>query len=232
MTRPIVYRDLADMVPNPENAKLHEADGIAASITRYGIIDPVVVDDRTGMILGGHGRTEALGQLLAAYEAGEPPPDGIRTVKGRWQIPTLTGWASADDDEATAAGIALNALVERGGWDRAKLADILGAAPDLAALGYTDADVAELMKDSEEWNPDSDGGGNARREASIDELAAEYRNNGIRTLVLDYPLDDYVKVAALADDARKRHNVEGNAELLMALARRWDAEHPESPQEP
>lgn len=227
MTRHIEYLPLDSLRANPDNAKLHAEDGIAAAMARFGVIDLPVLDERTNLLVAGHGRVDT---LRAARDAGEEPPDGIRDDGDDWMVPVERGWFSADDAEALAAGIALNAWVGKGGWNRPKLVDILDSIRGsdyggLFGVGYSEEDHETMRRslNPEAYNPDNTGQGNARREASIDELAAEYRNKQVRTLVLDYPLDEFQEIIILSAGARKRHNVEGNAELLMALLRRWDA---------
>ncbi len=76
MNRPrrIEYVALGDIERAAENVKLHDDDGIAASIERHGFIDAGILDGRTGRLLGGHGRLDYLEQLR---DSGEPPPEGI-----------------------------------------------------------------------------------------------------------------------------------------------------------
>lgn len=212
---------------NPENAKTHSVDGVTASMGRLGLVDIAVRDDRTGMLVAGHGRTDS----LRARQTGGSPPEGVTIdCDGEWLVPVITGWASADDDEATAAAIALNAHVERGGWQVDRLIPILDrlqAGPGLDGIGYGPKDLKALLRQrGEEYDP-TGAGGTARSEPGIGELAANYRNKQVRTIVLDYTLGEYDRMAVLAGHARQRHGVPGNAELFMALLRRWDAANPE-----
>lgn len=138
---------LDEVVPAERNPKRHDAAGIAASLDRLGYVEAIVRDDRTGRLVSGHGRTEA---LLARRAGGGSPPDGVELDgEGRWLVPVQVGWSSANDDEARAAVIALNRLVERGGWEARSLADDLQAlaeAPDLMAVtGYGGDDLAKLL---------------------------------------------------------------------------------------
>lgn len=145
------YMPLADLAPNPVNPKAHSIDGIQDSVTRFGFVEPVTIDERTGMLISGHGRVEA---LSVAQHAGQDPPDGVQVDSdGSWQIPVNRGWASKDDTEASAALVALNRYVEKGGWNDTALADLLqglteGADDPYTALegvGFTPDDLAELL---------------------------------------------------------------------------------------
>jgi len=198
-------------------------------MTRFGLIDLPVLDERTGLLVAGHGRIDS---LRARQDSQAAPPEGIDTdTDGEWLVPVIRGWASRNDDEAQAAAIAVNALEERGGWDTDRLIpllDRLAEGPGLDGIGYGPGDLRDLLKDrDEQWDPEGGSSATARREASIDELADNYRNKQVRTLVLDYPLEEFRQVVELAGPARTRHGTPGNAELLVALLRRWETGHPE-----
>lgn len=231
--RQIEYLDLHDIKDNPDNAKRHKTAGIGRSMTRFGLIDMAVRDDRTGMLVAGHGRIETLRE---AQDAGDAAPDGVTvTDDGRWLVPVVTGWSSWDDNEAMATAIALNTYVERGDWDLPMLADILdrqAGGGGLDGLGYEDADLADFRKQitagrDVSWQPDLGGTENARAEKSLEEQAASYRHADVRTMVLDYPLAEYLDVFQMAGTARAKHKVPGNAELFAALLRRWAKANPE-----
>lgn len=142
---------LDDLVLAPSNVKKHSVELIAASLRRFGFADPVVVDQRTGELLAGHGRVEA---LQAMREAGESPPAGA----DGWRVPVYTGWASTDDTEADAARVALNRTTEAGGWDDAPLSDLLvrlQAMDDgLVGVGFDTAEVEELRARLGTFTPD------------------------------------------------------------------------------
>src|SRR3546814_1870266 len=57
------YIPLDHLQADPANPKAHDGDAIDASIGRFGIIDQIVRDDRTGFIISGHGRDEALRRM-------------------------------------------------------------------------------------------------------------------------------------------------------------------------
>lgn len=115
----IEYRDLASLIPADRNPKAHNIEGIKASIRSLGIADYVGLEDgRTGKLLGGHGRTEALTEMKAA---GEDAPIGVNDAlmpEGMvWYVPVLVGVTSRDDQHAEAVVIALNQHTIKGGWD-------------------------------------------------------------------------------------------------------------------
>lgn len=140
--------------PHPSNPKAHDLAGIIASIRRLGFAEPIVVDQRTGLNVSGHGRVEALEVLRRRHLAGETDeqgkpyevPTGIEVAEdGGWLAPVFTGWRSADDREAEAALVALNRIGERGGWHDAPLLAVLERLEDLDAgldgIGYDDREL-------------------------------------------------------------------------------------------
>lgn len=147
MSRKIEYRRLESLTPDPRNPKGHEAGVIDSSVGRFGFIDPIVEDRRTGRIISGHGRTES---LRAAQERGDTPPDGVRQDKdGAWLVPVVVGWASRSDTEAAAALIALNRSTELGGWEEESLLTLLDELivlgdEGLAGVGFDQSDIDDL----------------------------------------------------------------------------------------
>lgn len=134
--RKIEYLPLASLQVAAKNPKLHADAELQASVTHFGYAEPIVIDERTGRIVAGHGRREA---LLALKTAGNEPPDGVRKKNGDWLIPVMRGWASKTDADAEAYLLASNRLVEVGGWDDAQLAEML--AELFAANGPTVSDI-------------------------------------------------------------------------------------------
>jgi ParB-like chromosome segregation protein Spo0J len=121
--RRLEYLPLAELLPADRNAKDHDQDALAHSVGAFGFVEPVVLDERTGQLLAGHGRTEYLMRLEGE---GQDPPEGVVVDDdGTWRAPVVRGVASTSDDHATAMGIALNRVGERGGWHMDQLAEQL-----------------------------------------------------------------------------------------------------------
>lgn len=144
------YLPIDDVPEAPRNAKGHDRDKIVNSIRTFGFVDMPVLDERTGRLVGGHGRLEALRWMR---DAGEAPPEGIRTDGTTWLAPVVRGWASRSDADADALAIALNRLTEAGGWDVQALAEILGDLGDqdaelVAAAGYDPGDLEALLAEA------------------------------------------------------------------------------------
>lgn len=129
-----------------DNPKLHDIEGIKASIREHGFRKPIEIDEFDRKVSAGHGRIES---LLEMQRDGEPPPTNVKAVKGDWSIPVLVGGASTDATKVTKLLIADNRLVELGGWDDAKLFAQLSALKDLGEIdstGFTENDLVKIEK--------------------------------------------------------------------------------------
>ena len=227
MTRQVVLVPLAELMANPANVKQHDVDGVTRSMSTLGMIDLIALDDRTGLIISGHGRVEG---LSAAHAKGEPPPEGVEVGDdGAWSVPVIRGWASKDDDDANAALVALNRWGERGGWDVAGLAAVLSGLAERNAelfdvVGYGQADLDDLYASLQEgvdressFNEERRFGDAAHAESSYDDWAQGYADKTVRSIVLDYTLDTYAELIELAGQARAVYQVESNADLFLAM---------------
>lgn len=144
--RRIEYVPVDEVVPAEVNPRQHASiEKVKGSIRRFGFVDGAVHDGRTGRIIAGHGRTEALAAMRAA---GEPAPEGVVVDgSGRWLMPVQVGWSSATDEEASVLLVNLNRLVETGGWVEGGLAALLSdlrASLPVADFELTGFDSAEL----------------------------------------------------------------------------------------
>lgn len=129
------------------NPKKHSGD-IGVSVERFGYVEAILLDERTGRIVAGHGRREAL-QLLK--KKGATPPEGVEERDGEWFVPVQRGWSSRSDTEADAYLLASNKLTEVGGWDDAALAGMLKELDGLGALdgvGFGEDEIAQLLGDA------------------------------------------------------------------------------------
>ena len=144
--RQIKYIPLTDVRPADVNPKMHDIGSIATSILRRGFVEVPALDGRTGKLVAGHGRIEALQWL---HKEGREPPEGIKTRGEEWLVPVLHGWSSKSDADAMAYLVASNRLVEAGGWDETELERLLveiGKAGELDGTGYDEDDVDKILR--------------------------------------------------------------------------------------
>ncbi len=127
----------------PRNPKRHAGDAIRESITRFGFIQPLVIDDGTKRLVAGHGRVD---ELIRLRESGKNPPPGVQVAKDDWYIPVVRGIKFKDEREAEAYLLADNQTTILGGWDNSVLAELLGHHQmSLDGLGWTTAEVESLV---------------------------------------------------------------------------------------
>jgi ParB-like chromosome segregation protein Spo0J len=144
----VEYMPLRGMVRATRNPKGHDLGEIMRSIKRFGFTSPVMVNERTGSLLAGHGRLDALQRMKAR---GDAVPMRVREDRGEWYIPVIRGVEFESDAEAEAYLVADNRLVEVGAWNEDELARVLSdlasaGAEMLNGTGYDVDDLDELLK--------------------------------------------------------------------------------------
>ncbi len=140
--RSIEYVSLRKLRADPRNPKAHAGEAIEHSVDRFGFVEPIVVDERTGFIASGHGRVETLTRMRVDKKAA---PKGVKvTSKGDWLVPVVKGWESKSDAEAGAALIAFNRTTELGGWVDEALLDLLQEIDDAEGVGFDSDEIADL----------------------------------------------------------------------------------------
>ncbi len=103
-----IATDIGILVPDPENARLHNErnmQAITTSIDRFGQVEPLVVQEGSNIVIGGNGRLEAMKSLGF---------DKVDVV-----------FVPVSDDEAKVLALALNRTAELAEWDGEQLSKIL-----------------------------------------------------------------------------------------------------------
>jgi hypothetical protein len=105
---------------NPRKISDQALDSLVQSIERFGFVDPVIVNDRTGILVGGHQRLKAAKKL------------------GLKDVPVVA--VNLDEAEEKALNVALNKI--SGEWDlellRGVLEDVQASGLDLSLTGFTE----------------------------------------------------------------------------------------------
>jgi len=70
----IEYMPLSTLKKWPRNPKRHALAAIDQSYDRFGFTAPILIDERTGLMVAGHGRVD---QLAARKAAGKEPQKGF-----------------------------------------------------------------------------------------------------------------------------------------------------------
>jgi ParB-like chromosome segregation protein Spo0J len=125
-------RKLAELKPDPKNARRHSEAQIAQimqSIERFGFVDKIIIRP-DGQVIGGHARLEALKRLNREDVE-------CRVVDGL----TLAGY--------TAFGIALNRIRENSRWDDDVLRDLILELQDegenALTLGFSPNELSRIL---------------------------------------------------------------------------------------
>lgn len=142
----IQYMPLSAILRWDRNPKLHSDEALSASVSRFGFTAPVIVNERTGVLVAGHGR---LDELVRRKAAGEDPPARVVAKGDDWLVPVVRGVSFETDEEAAAYAIADNRIVEMGGWDDNELSKLLAEIQTtdlgLGGTGFTADDLMGLQ---------------------------------------------------------------------------------------
>lgn len=223
------YIPLDHLQADPANPKAHDTAAIDASIGRFGVIDQIVRDDRTGYIISGHGRDESLRRMR---DRGDNPPEGIRVdASGHWLVPVIVGWSSRTDAEARAALIALNRTTELGGWVDEALLDLLDNLDDFTGVGFTEDDTDDLRARLEELATEPAPKVTKKDDVPTQKDSDTYAAEGRRLVILDYSVNEYPVIQARLRALRERYGVDNNAGAVQIwLAVEFpDVVEPETP---
>lgn len=142
MTLKIEHINPALLVPadyNPRQITDHQLEALKRSLNRWGFVQPVIINERTGKIVGGHQRVTAALEL--AFET----------------VPVVR--MTLDEAAEKALNIALNKI--SGQWDKDKLADLLTELDadgwDLPDLGFDDLELDDLIDAEDEGDNEFEG---------------------------------------------------------------------------
>ena len=114
----VVDVDIEALIPDPENARTHDDKNLAAirgSIKQFDVVEPLVVQRSSNIVLGGNGRLEVLKSL------------GHKTVP--------VHYIDIDDKKAKALALALNRTAELAGWDMERVKEQLAEIDDPGLIG-------------------------------------------------------------------------------------------------
>lgn len=110
---------------NPRKMPKVEMDNLKRSITRFGFVEPIVMNTKTGNVVGGHQRLQAATEL------------GIK------EVPVVK--VSLTDKEEKKLNIALNRI--SGEWDMDKLEEIMRELEpeDRIDTGFSEAEISKIL---------------------------------------------------------------------------------------
>ena len=125
-------RLIAEMLSDPKNAREHPEPNLKAvedSLRQFGQVEPIVVNKRTGFIVGGHGRIDAMKRL------------------GWTEVECV--YVDLDEPQATALSLLLNRTSELGAWNELQLVENLKLVQEwdpAVVLGWDAEQMTALME--------------------------------------------------------------------------------------
>lgn len=172
------YMGLRELKRCPRNPKDHDIGGIHESMGRWGFTSPMLIDERTGQLVAGHGRLETLVKMLVS---GKEPPARVIEKGGEWYVPVIRGVSFENESEAMAYVVADNRLTEVGGWFEEQLTSVMANLAEqgeamLRGTGFDLDDVDRMLKEAAKQEI-----GYSARQMNIDEMAALKKKWGTET---------------------------------------------------
>jgi hypothetical protein len=135
---------------------------MARSLAEFGDLSGITLNRRTGLLIGGHQRTEVLdGGVLKVTDIPKPEPDGTVARgwlehNGRRYAVRVVDWPEA---KAHAALLAANRFGRLGHDDNAVLKDLLEeldtGATDMDLTGYVESEIERLMLQTHQEDKDT-----------------------------------------------------------------------------
>src|SRR5258708_7085420 len=135
----VTYRALADLVPDPRNARTHpkrQIDQIRESIKAFGFTNPILADPE-GNIIAGHGRLQAARQMGIA------------------EVPVITLSGLSETQKRTLR-IADNKIALNAGWDLEILQQEFGELAsldvniDLTLTGFSTGEIDVILTSADD----------------------------------------------------------------------------------
>jgi DNA modification methylase len=142
---------------NPNRMAAEDKARMAKSLEEFGDLSGVILNRRTGLLVGGHQRADVLtGATIAADDLPAPEPDGTVARgylerNGRRYALRVVDW---DETKAHAALLAANRFGRVGTDDDALLktllADLSATDIDMGLTGFDDAALADLLANTKD----------------------------------------------------------------------------------
>lgn len=191
---------VSDLKPHPDNPRQGDVGAIHTSIEANGFYGAIIVQKSTQHVLAGNHR------LVALQQAGE------RTV------PVIE--VDVDDETARRILLADNRTNDLAAYDNQLLTDLLTSIAQenpeaLLGTGYDGDDLDDLLAMLQEQNPNADG--NVVRDSTDAERLDRYKESATRSVMLDYPLQEFRWVVDQLGALRERFGAESSAEAVRIL---------------
>ena len=183
----------------PGNPRRGDVDAIAAAIAKDGWHGAITAQVSTRHVIAGNHRLQAA-RLL-----------------GMAEVPVL--WLDCDDDTARRKVLADNRATDLGYFDEEALAAALVSAGDLAGTLFSEADLELLAVPLPDEQEEGDPMFAMRVNQPAGSVTQDYQAVGTRSVVLTYPMEDYVELTDALRVMRSGRGLATNSEVVAALIR-------------
>ena len=214
---------LASLKSADRNPRGHNIEELVRAFTELGFNDPVAINEHTGKLLEGHGRTEALQWMRD--NGYEPPTNIVLTEDGDWGVPTVRGLRFKEQHLAERYLLFHDRSVERGSWDEEMLAELLQEQIDTYeddVLGWDLSDAQDIIAaasiiegDLPEAAPTGDTG------ISLDEKLDNFVNGDMKQVVLYFEESEYTGLMTMLSSAMSKAGVDNHSEAVMAALKNY-----------
>lgn len=224
---PVELADIGELKLDPQNARTHgtrNLEAIRQSLHQFGQRKPLVVtQDR--VVRAGNGTLTAMRRMNEdrTFTGDDGQQHEWRRFDKVW-ITVFPGSA----DEALAYAINDNRSGDLADWDERILAEHLRYVADegghalLLATGFDRMETDELIEAMRRADAHAAGEFVGQvRHTGLNELAEHYDNKATRTLVLEYPNEQFAWVVEQLGAYREEHELESNAAALYQLIEVW-----------
>lgn len=147
---------------DPENPKDHDVGALLESFEEFGYIDPVILNEKTGTVISGHGRIKT---TRAAFNDGRDPPYNVHDDGRMWHLMVIRG-VTLTKVKGKAYLLAGN-MGDLAGWDEPKklaLLEQLAKARRLKGTGYDGDDVDRMRRFYERLQKRKERGGTTKKD--------------------------------------------------------------------
>lgn len=140
----VIFTKISEIKEADSNVKDHDLGAIHESMNRFGFTSPLLLNEKTGQLVAGHGRLQA---LLQKKQLKEEAPANIKVDDNDdWYVPVIRGVSFKNEQEAQAYLIADNRLTELGGWNNDELVKELEKLAEQSSLDGTGFDLSNMQE--------------------------------------------------------------------------------------
>lgn len=180
-----------------KNPRIGDVDAVAASLERFGQYRPIIAN--RGNLTGRKNEVLAGNHTLkAARKLGWADID--------------VEWVDVDDDTAARIVIADNRTSDIATYDNRELLAAVQLMPTLEGTGYSQDDMADLLAAAEH-----------DATATEEKPDQKWEQASRRSIILEYPIDQFNWVIAKLYDLAKQNGHSSNAATAEAMLRKYTA---------